>query len=125
MKNNFSSQAKIYAQYRPGYPQELFDFILAQVTERNLSWDCATGNGQTAKILARYFKSVGATDISQRQLDQAVRLDNISYSCQPAEHTTFPGDSFDLITISQALHWLNFEGFYREVNRVAVNEAII
>ncbi|MEO7924337.1 MAG: class I SAM-dependent methyltransferase [Chitinophagaceae bacterium] len=118
MKDNFSNQAEGYSKYRPAYPEELFDFILQQFSERNSAWDCATGNGQTAKELAKYFNKVFATDISRKQLDQAVQADNISYSVQPAEQTNFPSAEFDLVTVSQALHWFRFDEFYTEVQRV-------
>jgi ubiquinone/menaquinone biosynthesis C-methylase UbiE len=119
MKNYFSEQAKIYAQYRPDYPSELFEFVLQYVNDQNAAWDCATGNGQTAKILAQHFKKVEATDISQQQLDEAVVAKNIHYSKQPAEQTDFPSDCFDLVTASQALHWFKFDEFYKEVKRVS------
>ena len=119
MKDNFSRQADIYAKYRPGYPKELFDFIIGHVTHCETAWDCATGNGQTAKQLSVYFKNVVATDISQKQLDNAFPAQNITYLLQPEEQTDFANDSFDLITISQALHWFNFEKFYAEALRVA------
>jgi ubiquinone/menaquinone biosynthesis C-methylase UbiE len=118
MKDNFSKQAGSYAQYRPGYPKELFDFILAQFDGRDAAWDCATGNGQTAKELAPFFEKVFATDISAKQLEHAVQAPHIVYSLQPAEKTNFEENSFDLVTVSQALHWLNFDEFYSEVKRV-------
>src|SRR6185436_10659903 len=101
----------VYAKYRPGYPTELFDFILSQVKKREAAWDCATGNGQSAKELSRSFKKVYATDISKTQIDNAVPAENIIYSVQPAEATAFPENSFDLVTVSQAIHWLQFEKF--------------
>jgi ubiquinone/menaquinone biosynthesis C-methylase UbiE len=118
-KDNFSSQADAYAKYRPGYPPELFAFILDKVRGRETAWDCGTGNGQTAKELAQYFQRVEATDISQKQLDNATQAPNITYSLQSAEQTNFPDNSFDLITVSQALHWFRFDEFYAEVKRVA------
>jgi ubiquinone/menaquinone biosynthesis C-methylase UbiE len=118
MKDNFSAQADVYAKYRPHYPPELFDFILSKLSSRESAWDCATGNGQTAKELAPYFKKVAATDISEKQLANAPRLPNIIYSVQPAEQTNFEDNSFDLVTVSQALHWFNFNLFYKELNRV-------
>ncbi len=119
MKDNFSKQASIYAKYRPAYPPELFKFILDHTKERKAAWDCATGNGQTAKELAKIFDKVYATDISQKQLDNAEQASNIIYSLQPAEQTNFEDNSFDLITVSQALHWFRFDKFYAEVKRVA------
>ena len=118
MKDNFSTQASIYAKYRPTYPDSLFEFILSHVNTRTAAWDCATGNGQTAKELAKYFEKVYATDISQKQLDQAEKAPNIIYSNQPSEKTNFPSATFDLVTVSQALHWFQFDLFYKEVRRV-------
>jgi len=125
MKDNFSSQADLYLRYRPSYPPELFDFIIAQVKEKDMAWDCATGNGQTAKALAPYFNKVFATDNSQRQLDNAYQAINIFYSVQPAEQTIFLNNSFDLITVSQALHWFHLDEFYAEVIRIGKPEAIL
>ena len=119
MKDNFSRQADVYAKYRPTYPQELYDFILSKVKSRNAAWDCATGNGQTAKELAKYFRKVFATDISQKQIDNALPAENIFYSAQTAEHTNFEDNIFDLVTVSQALHWFDVNKFYAEVKRVA------
>ena len=119
MKDIFSKQSDGYAKYRPGYPKELFDFILKHPEKRIAAWDCATGNGQTAKELAKHFEQVYATDISSKQLANAEQLPNIFYSLQPAEQTNFENSSFDLITVSQALHWLKFDKFYTEIKRVA------
>jgi methylase of polypeptide subunit release factors len=41
----------------------LYDFILSFVNKRGTAWDCATGNGQVASALARYFDQVDATDL--------------------------------------------------------------
>jgi ubiquinone/menaquinone biosynthesis C-methylase UbiE len=125
MKDNFSKQADLYARYRPSYPPELFDFVLAQVRGRQAAWDCATGNGQTAKELAGSFNKVFATDVSQKQLDNAWQAPNIFYSLQPAEQTNFDDNTFDLVTVSQALHWFQFDKFYKEVRRVAKPGAFI
>ena len=124
MKDNFSKQADIYAKYRPRYPQELFDFILQHSNKKQNAWDCATGNGQSAKVLAAWFENVFATDSSQKQIDNAGQADNIYYSVQPAEQTSFTNDTFDLITVSQALHWFATEEFYKEVKRVSKPSAV-
>ncbi|MCY7350127.1 MAG: class I SAM-dependent methyltransferase [Cytophagaceae bacterium] len=118
MKDLFSTQAETYARYRPTYPPELYDFVLGQVSGREAAWDCATGNGQVALELAKQFDRVEATDLSEKQLEQAVRRENIHYQVAKAENTPFSEQSFDLITVGQALHWLNPESFHREVARV-------
>lgn len=118
MKDNFSKQATLYAKYRPEYPHEIYEHILSQFTERSRAWDCATGNGQVAKALAAHFKEVHATDISEKQLANAEHAENIYYSVAEAERTAFPDNHFDLVTVGQALHWFDFELFFKEVERV-------
>ena len=117
MKDNFSRQAKTYAKYRPDYPKELFDFILNKIVQKENAWDCGTGNGQTAKELSKYFQNVFATDISEKQIQQAYKTENIFYSVQPAEKTNFADNIFYLVTVSQALHWFDLDKFYTEVKR--------
>ena len=117
MKDNFSTRADKYAQFRPRYPEALFDHLFSLSPEKEAAWDCGTGNGQVAQRLAAVFQSVQATDISRQQLDNAIVLPNIHYSVQPAETTGFADHSFDLITVAQAIHWFDFNAFYAEVDR--------
>lgn len=125
MKDNFSTQANVYAQYRPGYPKELIDYILGFVKEKDLAWDCGTGNGQSALHLSDHFKKVFATDISQKQLDKAAAKENIIYAPEPAEKTSLADRTADLITVAQAIHWFKFDAFYAEANRVAKPGAVM
>jgi hypothetical protein len=125
MKDRFSSDSKGYATFRPGYPAELLQFILDHTPGRTLAWDCATGNGQFASLLAPPFAQVYATDMSANQIAQALPSPNIHYSQQPAESTNFPDHAFDLITVAQAIHWFDFERFYAEVRRVAAPNAML
>lgn len=125
MKDNFSRQSDLYARYRPGYPPELFDFILSYVVKKETAWDCGTGNGQSAKELCRYFKKVLATDISEKQIANAYKAENIFYSVQRAEKTNFPDNSIDLVTVATALHWFDFENFFAEVTRVGTAGSLL
>ena len=125
MKDNFSTESDKYAQYRPIYPPELFSFLESKLADKTNAWDCGTGNGQVAKALAPLFEHVYATDISAAQLAQAAQAPNISYSVQPAEHSDFADDFFDLVTVAQAIHWFDFERFYAEVRRTAKADALI
>ena len=125
MKDNFSNNSADYARFRPTYPTAVFRHILQYVANRDNAWDCATGNGQSAKELAAYFTSVYATDISANQLKNAIQKDNINYKLEPAEHTSFPDNLFDLVTVAQAIHWFNFDEFYKEVKRTSKETGIL
>ena len=125
MMDNFSSQAETYARYRPSYPDEMYEFIFQHVRERKTAWDCATGSGQVAQKLSLYFAKVYATDISKEQMKHAPQKSNIEYLQAPAENSALPDNAFDLITVAQAIHWFDFEGFYREVKRTAKPGALL
>lgn len=125
MKDNFSGNSDQYAKYRPTYPDELFEFVFSQVRHFDRAWDAGTGNGQVAGVLARNFQSVEATDISADQISNAIRRPNVHYSLQSAEAVGFNDDSFDLITVAQAIHWFDFGRFYSEVKRTAKTDACL
>lgn len=124
-KDYFSGHSKLYATFRPTYPDALYEFIFRHLRSHEVAWDCATGNGQVAQVLAGHFGKVFATDISQQQLDNAHRVGNIFYSVQPAEKTDFADHQFDLITVGQAMHWFNIPQFYDEVRRTAKPDALL
>ena len=124
-KDLFSSQAEDYAKYRPTYPKELYDHVLQFVKERGCAWDCATGNGQAASVLADYFKTVEATDISEAQLENAVRKEAVRYQISSAEKTPFADNSFDLVTVATAYHWFDWAAFRKEATRVGKKDCVV
>lgn len=123
--DRFSGHANLYAQHRITYPPELYDFVFSFVRQRDRAWDCATGNGQVAGELANLVERVDATDISETQLLLAAKQPNIHYQVSPAEQTPFPDQIFDLVTVAQAVHWFDVNGFHREVRRVAKPDAVL
>lgn len=124
MKDNFSKQAVDYSKFRPQYPEEMIEFIVSFVNNKSTALDVATGNGQVAHKLSTHFKKVFATDISQKQLDNVIQADNIIYSKESAEKTSFENQEFDLIIVAQAVHWFDFELFYKEIYRILKPEGI-
>ena len=86
--------------------------------------DCGTGNGQAAAVLSDYFERVDAIDISEKQILNAVKKPNIFYQISSVDKTVFDDNNFDLITCATAIHWFSFDQFFKEVTRVAKNEAV-
>jgi SAM-dependent methyltransferase len=125
MADLFHKQAKNYAETRPSYPEELFEFIASKTPNHELVWDVGTGSGQAAKSLAKLYKNVVATDTSQEQLDYAPKLPNVRYQYTPPniplselESCVAPPGTVDLVTIAQALHWFDLPTFYQQVKLV-------
>ncbi|MEW6679184.1 MAG: class I SAM-dependent methyltransferase [Pseudomonadota bacterium] len=124
-KDHFSGNSADYASYRPGYPSGLFAWLAAQVPARDLAWDCATGSGQAALGLAAHFHQVVATDASADQIAQARPHPQVRYRVAPAESSSLPAGSVDLITVAQAAHWFDLPAFHQEVRRVLKPEGAL
>lgn len=118
MKDYFSAQATDYSKYRPHYPAALFEYLASITPERELAWDCATGNGQAAVELARHFRQVIATDLSDKQLAESVPHPKVEYRKATAEHSSLEDMSANLVTVAQAFHWFDQPQFFKEVKRV-------
>jgi SAM-dependent methyltransferase len=118
--DTFGPRALAYAAFRPDYPEALIAFVTSLAPARQLAWDCATGSGQAAVALAEHFDEVVATDLSERQLEQARPHPRVRYRRAAAEKSGLPDSCADLVTVAQALHWFDLGRFYTEVTRVLV-----
>jgi SAM-dependent methyltransferase len=118
-KDHFSGHADLYEAFRPTYPEALFAYLASLCPVRDLVWDCATGNGQAAVPLAAHFRAVIATDASQKQIDQGRPRENVRYMVASSDAAPIDDASVDLVTVAQAFHWLDLNGFYNEVRRVS------
>jgi ubiquinone/menaquinone biosynthesis C-methylase UbiE len=116
--DHFSDASRAYAAARPTYPDALYRFIASIAPSSSRAWDCATGNGQAALGLARWFGAVEATDASAEQVAAASADARVHYSVAPAERTPFPDAHFDAVCVAQALHWFDQDAFHAEVHRV-------
>ncbi len=103
----------------------MFDFIANCCAERDLAWDCATGNGQAARSLVPHFTSVVATDASDAQIASAGIHAGIEFRVAKAEASALPSESVDLITVAQALHWFDIDEFFAEAYRVLKNGGVL
>ncbi|VFJ13436.1 class I SAM-dependent methyltransferase [Candidatus Nitrosocosmicus franklandus] len=123
--DHFSSTSKEYSFSRPTYPDILYKYLDDITPGKDKAWDCATGNGQAAVGLCKYFKNVIASDASKEQLAYRFPRSNIHYEMFPAERANLEDGSIDLITVAQAAHWFDLDKFYKEVTRVSKNNGIL
>src|SRR6476661_897619 len=117
-RDHFAFAASSYASYRPRYPAALFAWLASATRGHELAWDCGTGSGQAAIGLAAHYEAVVATDPSVSQLSSAEGARGVEYVAMSAEASALRAESMDLVTVAQALHWFDREGFFAEVDRV-------
>jgi SAM-dependent methyltransferase len=124
-KDHFSAQAADYARFRPSYPDALIEFVANCAPHRACAVDCATGNGQAAVALARYFTRVIAVDASSAQLAQATPHPHVDYRVARAEALPVDDGSAALVVAAQACHWFDVEAFHAECRRVLAPEGAV
>ena len=123
--DHFSALANAYASRRPHYPEELFHYLSSVCRGHELAWDCAAGSGQATIPLTRHFRRVVATDASQAMLAQAPPHPRVEYRVTLAKSSGLANASVDLVTVAQALHWLEPGEFYQEADRVLAPGGIL
>ncbi|XP_076434639.1 putative methyltransferase DDB_G0268948 [Babylonia areolata] len=117
--------ADAYIKYRPTYGSDVYDAIINFCKENasaqfSLAIDVGCGSGQSTIPLTDHFQKVIGLDVSDEQISKApTHVPNLSFRVGPAEDLSFlDSGSVDVVTVATALHWIDLERFYPEVERV-------
>lgn len=122
--NTFSGLQDIYDAARPTYPAESLAELASFVANHKaeiLDIGCGTG------ILTRQLKqtipkaNIQGCDINKDMISKAKQSNSdIHFFENIAEDLPFDNDSFNLITVGQAVHWFDRPKFYPEMLRILV-----
>jgi ubiquinone/menaquinone biosynthesis C-methylase UbiE len=129
-KNYFStkSAAERYAKGRPHFHLFVIEKIKKfLVLEKSLAFtlDVGCGTGLSSVALKEISEKVVGIDVSAEMLNQAEKTDDIQYVLASAENLPLGAEKFDLMTISQAIHWIDKEIFFAEADRVLKPDSLI
>jgi SAM-dependent methyltransferase len=107
----FSGRAETYAKYRPGYPDEMLQFLESLVAPPASVADVGSGTGILTRQLLKSGYEVWAVEPNEAMRAAAERTLS-SYPASrsidgTAEATTLEDRAFDLITCAQAFHWFD------------------
>ncbi|HTV57609.1 MAG TPA: class I SAM-dependent methyltransferase [Verrucomicrobiae bacterium] len=108
----FGHVAEEFQRYRPDYPPELYQRILAKVPEQNRAraMDLGAGTGMVTGHLIPHFREVISVEPdAQMAAKIAERFPQAVIRIVPAEECRQAPGSVDLVTIANALHWMDAE----------------
>ncbi len=125
----FDDVAVEYGRARPGYPPEaarwLVDGAEPRVTPRRVL-DLGAGTGALTRQLTRSAESVHAADPGMRMLAELGRvLPGVPRVRCTGERLPYRPDSFDVVTVAQAFHWLDHELVLPEIARVLRPDGVV
>ncbi len=120
--NYFSpkSAAERYVKSRTRFHSSIVKEISKVILPENYQTvlDVACGTGFSTTALTEVSQRIVGIDISDEMLAFCAKGENLEYVLASAENLPFDKSKFDLITISDALHWLDRDRFFSEAARV-------
>ena len=122
--------SKDYAKFRDIYPPEFYNKIVERklCVDGQTVLDIGTGTGVLPRNMYRYGAKWIGTDISEKQIEQAILLSkgmNIDYYTMPAEDLQFPDNSFDVITACQCFWYFEHERIMPKIYRMLKSDGRI
>jgi ubiquinone/menaquinone biosynthesis C-methylase UbiE len=120
-RQRFRGAADVYARYRPAYPGELVDWVLAEAgaSRGARAADIGCGTGILTRMLADRGLRVVGIDPAKDMLDRAREGGGgAGYVTGEAAATGLRGGSVTLVTVAQAFHWFDHDAALGEFHRI-------
>lgn len=123
-ESKFDGMGKIYAQFRPAYPQEFIDYLYFGIgmNENSVIADVGSGTGILTRQLLEKGSKVFAVEpnsdmrmAAEKDLRRFIGFVSVNGSDQ---NTMLADKSVDYITAAQAFHWFDRVQFKIECGRI-------
>jgi len=124
LKRTFDRDAELYDQARPGYPEQIFDDLLAFAClgPEAIVLEVGCGTGQASQALAqRAYRLVclelgnQLATVARRKLAPFPRVEVVTSAFESWESG---GQVFDMVFAASSWHWLNPEVRYEKAARL-------
>ncbi len=109
---SFGGRAEAYERFRPGYPAELFDLVMAYAGQPvRTALEVGAGTGKATRLFAQRGVTVTATEPDGAMLAELLKHvpANVK-TVRAAFEDLRPGESYGLVYAAAALHWTSPEG---------------
>jgi len=110
--------------FHPFIIQKIKEFLAPEKSFRR-ALDVGCGTGFSSVALKEIAENIVGIDASGEMISFAPKDEKIDYLISDAEVLPLADDAFDLITMSQILHWLDHQTFFAEARRVLKNKGWI
>jgi len=121
--------AKAYVLSRPHTPAFVKEKTLKYLKERmnqpnerfSLLLDIGCGSGQSTTIFTPHFERIIGVDPSENQIAAARAnnsASNVEYRVGISDNLPADPHSVDMVIVGQAIHWFDYEKFFKECERV-------
>jgi SAM-dependent methyltransferase len=127
-ESRFGQSADAFQRYRPDYPPVLYEHVLAQVPERRrkTAMDLGAGTGVVAGHLAGCFRKVIAVEPDAKMAAKIEgRFPQVVIRGVTTEDCVQEPESIDLITIANALHWMEPERTFANARNWLKPDAVL
>jgi ubiquinone/menaquinone biosynthesis C-methylase UbiE len=119
----FDGVARLYAATRPGYPEELAQFVVvtAGVAAGAAVLEVGCGTGQLTARLVPFGFALTAIDAGASMIEVArerVTEGGVAFTAVSFEELDAADASFDLVISGAAFHWIDPEVRFREAARL-------
>lgn len=110
LKTKFGTVNQKYKQYRPTYPNILFDTILKNLKPPyQKAIDIGAGTGISTNYLSKTFNSVVAIEPDKKMTDIGSFDDIVVILNDCAENIELENGTFDLVTAGNSFYWMEAE----------------
>ncbi|MCY3414699.1 MAG: class I SAM-dependent methyltransferase [Candidatus Heimdallarchaeota archaeon] len=122
----FSDKVKNYIEYRPDYPDKVYDAIKKYI-DINSNWviaDVGSGTGKSSLLfLNKGHQVIGIEPNDEMRVAAEHLLSQYKFKSvnASAENTTLTDNSVDLIVAGQAFHWFDVDKCKQEFTRISKN----
>jgi SAM-dependent methyltransferase len=120
-QQGFSTQARTYAQGRPGYPRQLTGWLTDAlgIDARSTVIDLGAGTGKFTRLLSSLAPTLIAVEpVAEMGAELAKLLPGVRLVNGTAESIPLASASADAVVCAQAFHWFSSEAALAQIHRV-------
>lgn len=126
----FSDRVENYVKYRPGYPEDMIDFLLQKgISSKSTVCDIGSGTGILSRQLIDKVGKLYAVEPNEDMRfysDQMLSAyGNYQSLKDSAEKVSIEDSTIDAITVAQAFHWFDREKCKKEFKRILKSDGLI